>query len=74
LVPPWRKDVVNTRDKYGSTPLHYAAMLGNIDVVRQYLELDDVDLSLVNRHGQTAYKLAAVVSCSCALVIADKLA
>ncbi|KAI8626116.1 ankyrin repeat-containing domain protein [Xylariaceae sp. FL1651] len=74
LVPPWRNDIVNTRDKCGNTPLHYAAMLGNIDVVRQYLKLDDVDLSLVNEHGQTAYELAAIVSRACALVIADKLA
>ena len=52
---PWRRGFCNARDKYGNTPLHYAALVGNTDVVKQYLEMPDVDPTSCNSDGETPF-------------------
>ncbi|KAI1505748.1 ankyrin repeat-containing domain protein [Biscogniauxia marginata] len=70
-VPPWRRQMINARDKLGNTPLHYAGLVGNLEVVRQYLELSDIDLSIVNKDGDTALDLSRA-NRECALAIIEK--
>ncbi|KAI2630746.1 ankyrin repeat-containing domain protein [Hypoxylon sp. NC1633] len=72
--PPWRKDAINSRDKFGNTPLHYAALAGNLEVVTQYLELADIDLSATNNDGDSALDYAVASNRDCALAIAKRLA
>lgn len=48
---------INAADNSGYTPLMLAALRGNVEVVRLLLE-KGADLSLKNRHGQTAADLA----------------
>ncbi|KAI0593029.1 ankyrin repeat-containing domain protein [Biscogniauxia sp. FL1348] len=69
LIPPWRRNMINARDKFGNTPLHYAALVGNLDVVRKYLELPDIDLHIVNKDGESALDLS-LANRDCALAIA----
>ena len=38
---------VNARDKYGLTPLHYAAMRGNDDAASDLLQLRSTNLEVV---------------------------
>lgn len=49
---------INTRDKDGNTPLHVAANLSRVPVVRLLLEQEDINDSLMNYQGQTAIDLA----------------
>ncbi|KAI1406727.1 ankyrin repeat-containing domain protein [Hypoxylon fuscum] len=72
--PPWRRDAVNARDKLGNTPLHYAALAGNLDVMRQYFQMPDIDLSAVNNDGESVFDYAATSNRECALALANRLA
>ncbi|KAI1375024.1 ankyrin repeat-containing domain protein [Hypoxylon crocopeplum] len=72
--PPWRKNAINARDRLGNTPLHYAALAGNLDVVRQYLQLPDINLSAVNDDGESAFDYAVASNRDCALMIGKRLA
>lgn len=45
---------VNTHDKYGRTPVHYAAMSSNLQAIRILLEKDDIDLKMKDKDGWTA--------------------
>jgi ankyrin repeat protein len=42
----------------GVTPLHLAASLGRLDVVKLLLEQDDIDDSLRDIHGKTCKEVA----------------
>ncbi len=37
---------VNEKDKYGLTPLHYAAMRGNDQALRQLLKCKGIDIEV----------------------------
>ena len=41
---------INARDKFNSTPLHYACLKGNIKAVRELLRTKDVDVEVVILH------------------------
>lgn len=49
---------VNARDRDGNTPLHLAAQLGRLPVVRELLDRESVNDAATNYHGQTALDLA----------------
>ncbi|PGG98796.1 hypothetical protein GX51_06592 [Blastomyces parvus] len=49
---------INARDRDGNTPLHLAAQLGRIPIVRELLERPDINDSIVNYNGQTPLDLA----------------
>ncbi len=40
---------VNEKDKYGLTPLHYAAMRGNEDATKELLACEDIDIEVRTR-------------------------
>ena len=44
----------------GRTPLSVAAMAGNYELVRAFLEFDGIDPSIVDADGMTALHLACV--------------
>ncbi|KAM3068596.1 hypothetical protein ACMFMG_011125 [Clarireedia jacksonii] len=69
---PWRRGACNASDKFGNTPLHYAALAGNVKVVEMYLELEDVDPSVANDCGETALHFA-VAQRECAIRILRRL-
>jgi hypothetical protein len=69
---PWWRGTLNARDNFGNTPLHYAAVAGNIEVVELYLELEDVDPSIANNCGEMPLHFA-VEQRECALKILRKL-
>jgi hypothetical protein len=69
---PWRRGLCNARDKYGNTPLHYAALAGNTDVMKQYLEMPDVDPTVCNINGETPFDFS-LENRDCGLAIASKL-
>ena len=49
---------INTKDiKYGNTALHYAAWVGNHDIV-SFLIWKGGDLSIKNKYGETPYDTA----------------
>ena len=52
---PWRRGRCNAQDKYGNTPLHYAALAGSVEVVKQYLAIPDVDPAVRNNDGETSF-------------------
>ena len=50
-------DIVNMKDKYGNTALHYAvdnALVENINLVRLLLEQGNADVTCINRNGEPA--------------------
>ncbi|KAF2277256.1 oxysterol binding protein 1 [Westerdykella ornata] len=49
---------VNGRDRDGNTPLHLAATLGRVQVVRMLLDQPNVNDSITNYNGQTPLDLA----------------
>ncbi|PNS17276.1 Oxysterol-binding 1 [Sphaceloma murrayae] len=49
---------INATDKEGNTPLHIAAMLGRIQVVRLLLEQPEINESVTNYQGKTPLDLA----------------
>ena len=69
---PWRKGSCNTQDKYGNTPLHYAALAGNVEVVKQYVALPDVDPNVRNNDGETPFDFS-LENRDCALVLRGRL-
>ena len=69
---PWRKGSCNAQDKYGNTPLHYAALAGNVEVVKQYVALPDVDSNVRNNEGETPFHFS-LENRDCALVLRGRL-
>ncbi|XP_057298686.1 uncharacterized protein LOC130629483 isoform X2 [Hydractinia symbiolongicarpus] len=55
-----RHDVTNINrvDDYNFTPLHYAAALGNISCVDVLLRYENIDVTIENIYGRTAYDYA----------------
>ncbi|ERF69971.1 hypothetical protein EPUS_03523 [Endocarpon pusillum Z07020] len=49
---------VNSRDKEGNTPLHLAAQLGRVPIVKQLLQQANVDESVVNHQGRMPIDVA----------------
>jgi ankyrin repeat protein len=62
---------VNDCDKFGNTPLHYAALVGNLDAVNSYLQIPEIDTSIVNNDGESALDFA-VDHLDCVIAIAEK--
>lgn len=60
-TPPQVQGKTNDIDcsKYGRTRLHYATLLRNIELVKQYLEAGD-DPSIRDNNGRTPYALAVL--------------
>ena len=69
---PWMKGRCNAQDKYGNTPLHYAALAGNVEVVKQYVALPDVDPTVPNNDGETPFDFS-LENRDCALALRDRL-
>jgi hypothetical protein len=57
-VPWWRGHMLDA-DKFGNTPIHYAALSGNVDVVCAYLDFPGIDIHASNSDGETALDYAA---------------
>lgn len=49
---------INARDRDGNTPLHLAAQLGRVSLVRELLNRPSVNDAIVNYRGQTALDVA----------------
>ncbi|QSS56444.1 oxysterol-binding protein [Histoplasma capsulatum var. duboisii H88] len=49
---------INARDRDGNTPLHLAAQLGRVPIVRELLERPDINDSIANYNGQIPLDLA----------------
>ncbi|KAJ5096274.1 hypothetical protein NUU61_005630 [Penicillium alfredii] len=49
---------INARDREGSTPLHIAAQLGRVPLVRELLNQPTINDSIVNYRGQTPLNVA----------------
>ena len=69
---PWMKGRCNAQDKYGNTPLHYAALAGNVEVVKQYVALPDVDPTVRNNDGETPFDFS-LENRDCALALRGRL-
>ena len=69
---PWRRGRCNAQDKYGNTPLHYAALVGNVEVVNQYVAMPDVDPAVRNNDGETPFDFS-LENRNCALVLRARL-
>jgi hypothetical protein len=46
----WRNSLCNAEDIFRNASLHYAALVGNAQVVKQDLKLSDFDLGYLNFH------------------------
>ena len=53
---------VNIQDDKGNTPLHYAALLNNIEFVKYLVDRLSADAGIKNNYGEKAFDLAAVDS------------
>ena len=51
---------VNTADNFGMTPLHGAAMIGNVEVARVLIEKGQADVNRQSLNGFTPLHIAAV--------------
>ena len=69
---PWRQGRCNAQDKYGNTPLHYAALAGNVEVVKQYVATPDVDPTVHNNDGETPFDFS-LENRDCALALKGRL-
>ena len=69
---PWRRGRCNAQDKYGNTPLYYAALAGNVEVVKQYVALPDVDPTVRNNDGETPFDFS-LENRDCALALRGRL-
>lgn len=69
---PWRRGRCNARDKYGNTPLHYAALAGNVEVVKQYVAIPDVDPAVRNNDGDTPFDFS-LENRNCAIALRGRL-
>lgn len=69
---PWMKGRCNAQDKYGNTPLHYAALAGNAEVVKQYVAVPDVDPNVRNNDGETPFDFS-LENRDCALALRARL-
>ncbi|PGH10156.1 hypothetical protein AJ79_05511 [Helicocarpus griseus UAMH5409] len=49
---------INARDRDGNTPLHLAAQLGRVPIVRELLDRPNINDSAINYSGQTPLDLA----------------
>lgn len=49
---------INARDRDGNTPLHLAAQLGRLSVVRELLDRPDINDTIANYNGQSPLNLA----------------
>lgn len=59
---------VNQQDRYGSSPLHYAAYTNNDDLIKLLLE-QKVEPSLQDKEGHTAQDVARIHKCKDALQV-----
>lgn len=50
---------VNAQNNLGDTPIHIASTKASIDMIETLLEEDNIDLSVVNKQGETADQVAA---------------
>ena len=69
---PWRRGGCNAQDKYGNTPLHYAALAGNVEVVNQYVAIPDVDPAVRNNDGEIPFDFC-LENRNCAVVLKARL-
>jgi hypothetical protein len=67
---PWRNGIINAKDEYGNTPLHYAALAGNVGAVKAYLDHPDIEPEIPNLDGETAFHFASE-NRECAIAIAN---
>ncbi|CAI7625148.1 unnamed protein product [Penicillium manginii] len=49
---------INEQDREGNTPLHLAAQLGRVSLIRELLNRDSLNDAIVNYRGQTALDVA----------------
>jgi ankyrin repeat protein len=69
---PWLRGKCSSKDTFGNTSLHYASLAGNVDVVKQYLHVPNIDLSVINNDGETALNFASAHR-ECAIAIYKKM-
>ncbi len=69
---PWRRARCNAQDKYGNTPLHYAALAGSLEVVKQYLAIPGVDPAVRNNDGETSFDFS-LENRDCAIALRGRL-
>ena len=69
---PWLRGRCNAQDRYGNTPLHHAALAGNVEVVSQYVAMPDVDPAVRNNDGETPFDFS-LEHRNCAIVLRARL-
>ena len=55
-----RPNIIREQDKFGWTPLHYAAVLGRTELVLQYLKQDRIVAYILDNDGESALHVAAL--------------
>ena len=48
-----QKAFVNAKDYYGSTPLHFASMRGNVVAAKHLLDVKSIDIEVITLSGKT---------------------